>query len=631
MPSLKGILLSIAVLAALIVTILAGCAGVSDLSHASARQRTFILYGNEDPEDLDILKERLDLFAGKNGYSLEQSAGTYTLRLPASLGRSDKLLASSVDIFLASPCQINVVCTSPNGRVSDTVFTAAELSRNNCLSMKVEELPVENETAAGEDLLTLDMNTPPSRRLILKLSQETADSLRSLESKGSELFLRDNNLYPGYERDYYVGIWTLEPDPDDPCLFYTDYNETDCLYGNEELLFYNLTHDPPAHRFNNRPVDDIIWEDPEDNTSSGAYQCREDALEDSFLFFRLNQALYADQLAQIKMLLLRRLDLLESPYAYGQTDSGSICVKIQSSRINMSVLKLLTSCDYSPISLKVQGTAAQLRPKYLHVRYDKEASALEIFLPSEAAAELNDLLHTLMQSSSGSKVPFQQIPIYLCVDNTPVARCTTDVFFDPGHMIFREIYMPVSSEDISWFAALVDEAANQHPKSVSSVYLSYFYDHKIERDTFDPYVTFPLKQRSPVSESEIAAKMREILPGTQVHLSDDSRILDLHMNLPLNEDLIERIFTLAPRLYEASSLNKEFFDIVRIYPFEPEGDERCWLIFEKDSDGSVSFSGYLFNGRLTPYKDEIIKAIEKDTFFRTMIPDQYSGWVYRDF
>lgn len=631
MPSLKGKILFIAVLAALIVTVFSGCARPSGFSYSSVREKAFILYGNEDPDDLEILKQRLDLFAGRDGYSLEQAAGTYTLRLPASLGHSDKLLTSCINGFVASPCQMSVVCITPGVSVYDIGFTAAELSRENCLSMKVEELPVENEIEAGEDLLTLDMNTPPSRRLILQLSQETADSLRSLKASGCEFVLKDNNFYPKYKAYNPSAMWAFIPDPDDSGLFYIDYNETDCLYGNEKLLFNNLTHDCPAHPFNCLPVDDIIWEDPENTTSSGANQCREDALEDSYFFFRFDQPSYPDELSQLKLLLLRRLDLLESPYCFGMTDSGSICVKIQTSRINEAVLSLLTTLSYSPIRLKVTGSSEQLWPEYIHIYYDADSSAFEVYLPSEDASELNDMLHAQMQSPTGAKVPFQQIPIYLCINGTPVARCTTDVFFDPGHLTFNEIYMPVNKKDIPWFAALVDEAANQHLQSYYLMHLSYFYDHKSERDSFGSYVTFPLKQRTPVSVTEITAKMQEILPETKVQLSGDSGILDLHMNLPLDENLVERIFSLAPRLYEASSLKKEYFDAVRIYPFDPEGDEQCCLVFKKNSDGSISFSGYLFNGRLAPYKDKIAEAIEKDTFFRTMITDQYSGWVYRNF
>lgn len=45
----------------------------------------------------------------------------------------------------------------------------------------------------------------------------------------------------------------------------------------------------------------------------------------------------------------------------------------------------------------------------------------------------------------------------------------------------------------------------------------------------------------------------------------------------------------------------------------------------------VAITGSLFNGRLAPYKDEIAAAIEKDTFFKSLISDDYTGWVYRDF
>ena len=621
-PSLSGRLLFCTVVTALIMAVLTGCAGASGINTSSEKQKTFVLYGNEDPDDLEILKQRLDLFAGKNGYSLEQTAGTFTLRLPASLCRSSRLLNGCITYFLVSPCHMNITY-DPSDSSSYSVYTAAKLTRENCLSMKVVELPVENEIEAGDSLLTLDMDTPPSRRLILELSQETADSLRSLISCGGKLYIAENNIYPN---SLLFNSYGLEADPDESCLFYIDYNETDCLYNNENLFFFNLTHDPLAHPFRGYSVDEIVWEDPEENTTSGAYQCRTEALKDSYLFFMLDHDALSEQFSQLKMLLLRRLDLLQSPYAYGQTDDGSICVKIQSSRINRTILSLLLPDKYHPMTLKVQGSTGYLKPEYLHVQYNAEKSALEVSLSSEDASELNDMLQAQIQSPTGAKVPFQQIPIYLCVDGTPVARCTTDVFFNPELLSFREIFMSVSDEDIPWFAVLLEEAANQHPERHLFVYLDYFYAHENDEDFYDSSVTFPLQQWSPFSEAEIAAKMQKILPTAQVQLSEDSSNLRIHMNLPVDENLVSNIFSLVPDLLKASALNKEYYDSVQIYPFEPEGDERCWLNFNRRADGTVHFSGLLYNGRLTPYKEEIEKAIKEDTFFKSMILDEYDGW-----
>ena len=621
-PSLSGRLLFFTVVTSLIMAVLTGCAGASGINTSSEKQKTFVLYGNEDPDDLEILKQRLDLFAGKNGYSLEQTAGTFTLRLPASLCRSSRLLNGCITYFLVSPCHMNITYDPPDISGFKT-YTAAKLTRENCLSMKVVELPVENEIEAGDSLLTLDMDTPPSRRLILELSQETADSLRSLISCGGKLYIAENNIYPN---SLLFNSYGLEADPDESCLFYIDYNETDCLYNNENLFFFNLTHDPLAHPFRGYSVDEIVWEDPEENTTSGAYQCRTEALKDSYLFFMLDHDALSEQFSQLKMLLLRRLDLLQSPYAYGQTDDGSICVKIQSSRINRTILSLLLPDKYHPMTLKVQGSTGYLKPEYLHVQYNAEKSALEVSLSSEDASELNDMLQAQIQSPTGAKVPFQQIPIYLCVDGTPVARCTTDVFFNPELLLFREIFMSVSDEDIPWFAALLEEAANQHPESNLFVYLDYFYAHENDEDFYDSSITFPLQQWSPFSEAEIAAKMQKILPTAQVQLSEDSSNLGIHMNLPVDENLVSNIFSLVPDLLKASALNKEYYDSVQIYPFEPEGDERCWLNFNRRADGTVHFSGLLYNGRLTPYKEEIEKAIKEDTFFKSMILDEYDGW-----
>ena len=631
-----GKLRVLTVLAILIAAAFSGCSNALRTYDPSEKQKTYILYGNDDPEDLKILKHRLDMFAGKDRYSLELNDGAYTLRLSASLCSSDQLLTACLESLLASPCRLRAACSmlyNDNWLSMARLITVAQPAPENYRGMKVEELSEDNEISGTDGPLTLDMNTPLTRRLILKFDEETAGSMRAAIDQGCNLCLKDNAVYDGYETKRYDFEMPLTVCPDDPDSFYADYNETDFLYGNEDLFYYNLTHDTLSRPYNYCEVDEIHWEDPEESTSSGSNQCREDDLDSPFLFFQLSSynKPSADERSQVRMLLLRRLDLLSSPYAYGQTDDGSICIKIQSPKINRAVLTLLTSCSGSPICLTIPGSSQELKPNYMHVQYDPDTPAFEVSLPSEAASELNDMLHAQMQSTAGANAPFQQIPIFLCAGSTPVARCTTDVFFDPANMTFKEIYLPEDSGEIPWFTSLVQESANLYQYSLPDLDLDYMYFHDSEGDTFGSSVEFSLQQSSPVSESEIAARMQKILPGTQVKLSVDSGTLTIHMNLPVDENLISSIFSLVPKLLEACSLNKQFYKHVQIYPFDPIDDERCWLVFDKKTDGGVSFLCFLINGRLTPYKDEIAKAIEQDSFFKTMIGDFATGWVYRDF
>ena len=636
MPFLAVKIVVLTFLTILIAAAFSGCTKALRTGNFSDKQKTYILYGNDDPEDLEILKHRLDLFAGKDRYSLELNGGAYTLRLPASLSSSDQLLTQCLEELLTSPCRISAACSPLNtGRNLSMarIITVEQPVPENCRGMKVEELSADNEISGKDGPLTLDMNTPPTRRLILRFDEETADRMRIAIGQGCNLCLKDNTCYVGYETNRYSSEWPLTVCPDDPDSFYVDYNETDFLYGNEDLFYYNLTHEVLSHPYNYCEADEILWEDPEESTSSGSNQCREDDLESSFLFFQLSSfhKPSADERSQVRMLLLRRLDLLSSPYAYGQTADGSICVKIQSPRINMAVLTLLASCSRSPMRLTIPGSSQKLSPKYMHVQYDPNTPALEVSLPSEAASELNDMLHAQMQSSTGANAPFQQIPIFLCAGSTPVARCTTDVFFDPANMTFREIYLPEDSGEIQQFTDLVQESANLHQSSLPDLDLDYLYLHDSKSDTFGASVIFPLQQRSPVSESDIAAKIQKILPEAQVELSDDSRTLTIHMNLPVDDKLVSRIFSLVPELFEACALKKQFFEHILIYPLDPAGDERCLLTFDKKTDGSVSFLGLMCNGRLTPYKEEIAESINQDSFFKAMIGDYGTGWIYRDF
>ena len=201
------------------------------------------------------------------------------------------------------------------------IITVAQPAPENCRGMKVEELSADNEISGKDGPLTLDMNTPPARRLILEFDEETAGSMRAAIDQGCDLCLKDNTFFVGYETNRYSSEWPLTVCPDNPDAFYVDYNETDFLYGNEDLFYYNLTHDTLSRPYNYCKTDEILWEDPEESTSSGSNQCREDDLNSSFLFFQLSSynKPSADERSQVRMLLLRRLDLLSSPYAYGQT------------------------------------------------------------------------------------------------------------------------------------------------------------------------------------------------------------------------------------------------------------------------------------------------------------------------
>ena len=615
--------------------------------------KTIILYGNDSPADLEILKNRLDVFTGKGRYSLTEEKNHLELCLPFSKALTDDRIELLLEKYLIEPGPHYAACAPPGvNSFIESNYTVAAVTPEDISHIDINDISNAGNSLPTDEFLQVPVLEPgetPVHRFRLKLKDSAASRLRQVLERGDDLFLLSLRIYDNYNTNkYYSEGWELKGDPDDHNTFYIEYSDSDELYGNERILKYNLTHASLTQPYNYCLMDEVKWTDPDTGISSGDYQRKENEIGDNWYYFQAssNEAIAADERADIEHLLCRRLDLLESPYAIGYTQQGDICVRIRSDRINRRVVNLLTELNSrNRYCLKIPCADYNLSPHYSKINYDTRSSSFLVTLPDEDLGSLEDIV----RGSSGK----EPVDLYLCTDDGPVGRTSfslpaesnelqfSDTVFnrkkddsvdrEKGESLVRE---KGESDDYSWFTALIEGLADV---DFSFTYLTndFYYRHEAGTDIFNDPDSYPLKEEIIVSIEEIEKKIRQLLPQAEVRLSYDSNTLDIHMNLEHGENLPDRIYEYAPRLLEICSLKDSYFFCVRIYPCEYKEDERAWLVFSKstkEGKTDISFSGYFFNGRMDAYADRILELEKTNSFFRDMIIDpRYDGWKVRDF
>ena len=607
--------------------------------------KTIILYGNDDPADLEILKNRLDVFAGKRNYSLTEANGCLKLCLPFSKALDYNRIKIILETFLTEPGPSYAACARPGvNSYIESHYTVAAVTPEDISHININDISNAGNSLPTDEFLqvpVLETGEARTHRFYLKMKDSAASRLRQVLERGDNLCLLNHCIYDNYNTNkYYIEGWELKGDPDDHSTFYIEYSDSDELYGNERILKYNLTHASLSQPYNYCLIDEVEWADPDTGIYSGKYQRREDEIGDSWYYFQtgFNKAIAADERADIEHLLCRRLDLLESPYAIGHTQQGDICVRIRSLRINKRVVNLLREVNaMNRYYLKIPCADDYLSPDYSKIHYDSKSSSFVITLPDEDLERLEDSV----KGSSGK----EPVDIYLCTDDGPVGRTSFSLQTESNELQFSNTVFnrekgdnvdrqKSENEDYSWFAALLDGSAGLD-SSISLLFNNYYFRHDAGTDIFNDPDSFPLKEEKIVSVEEIEKQIRQLLPQAEVGLSYDSNTLNIHMNLEHGEDLPDRIYEYAPRLMEICSLKDSYYSNVRIYPCEYKGDERAWLVFSKstkEGKTDISFNGYFYNGRMDAYADRILELEKTNSYFRDMIINpEYDGWTLRDF
>ena len=280
----------------------------------------------------ELLKERLNVFAGGKAYQITEQEGTFELYLPADLF-GNETVENVLRCYLTRPVRLYL-----QDKSSST--DAMEVPRDALAGVEVL-----TGSIPGVDASEHGIEDTTYRYIKLVLSNEFAEAHQETYSAWKNpIFSQDVEDFPNYY------FYHLTFPAGDGKTFYLLNNDNGGRGTFTDLVAFNLQHDsyPESISFNVDLNSMIQWETAlEDGTYKGKLQCGANDFEEGTITFTLKY--YGDDMTEGKLLDLRNalgtnLDALGQPYAFGMQIDGTnsvFAIKTLPARINDDIVELL--------------------------------------------------------------------------------------------------------------------------------------------------------------------------------------------------------------------------------------------------------------------------------------------------
>lgn len=583
-------------------------------------------------EDLELISKRLDYIIGKNRYSFKKEND----RLLLSFSEEELKglpVNEFLEFFILEPGQMNI-------SEEDFIYALHSIAypeQEDILSVEIKQdyqqkiLNVESEQQTEEDGEVISDQS----YLEIRFSSEIATTLKQYlnSSDAGELYLINNMIYDDYETNMITSNgYQIYPDKEDFSVWYLPYSPDDYLTGFEDAFIYNLTHEYLHQPFNYYIQENEEWQNIAECDYPGNLQCNaEDFTEDSYTvqYSYNTKRMTKDESGYLERFMKSKLDIIGEKYSFGQNEKGAFFVKMPASRINKQMLK--TIGDSRTLYLEYGNEKWSLSGHDIVV-YHSESQSLTVFLESPDTIRKNT-------KESGKN-------LFLYLEDLPIAVLHVDEPILSDEIIFHQFCFDDKKEitdENRWFLdylSLILENKRDNTEKYKNLGLEledYCYNDKEYSDDshfgLKPSYIYDLFYNIKKEEKII----HEICPEATIDTEIETKRIKVNLNHPFNDELISDSMKDIRKIYEAIDFENSLYQDLWFYPFDPEKDERAWIIFSKNSwqqeETKISFDGYFGNGRVERYLDDLRKFASKDTFFKNYIDSSEdnmigSGWHF---
>lgn len=517
------------------------------------------------------LKERLDIFCGDAGYKLEVVEDKVDLYLP-------KERLGDHDIYYILRAYLT--------RAADLYAFRAD-GGNNPEKFKLER----------EDLAEVVRVDGENQGIKLVLTQECAEKYQhEIKEWGENLcFGQDMSVSSYY---YYTTIAE-----GDGRTFYLVHEDLEGVLG--DLVCYNLTHEPLEESFSfwidlSYKAD---WECVDGNEKAGGFQRDVQKITGDMItvyLHGLSEDLSEGERLDMEMVLKKRLDTLEQPYAFGW-EGDSAAIKTNTARMGLPIIQALGNSYGVTIRSGLAEEKIYSSSK-CEISYEKnEDGAYQILLPMKETMPEGEII--------------------LLIDKYPYFSGHMETTEAGNVLVFDQTYLPEKgavTEENLWVAKFVEQifCGTELPRSL----YAYRDDYFLFSD--DPSHVEDI--RYGVGYNDLLAEYQEKVQQTIAQKAevwiDQNNKLCVKYDLEVNETLPEEALRLGKETYEAVGFKDSVFEELCIY-FVTEDDEeheRLRIIFDKLFNSCIYVRGIFANGRLERYKERFFKEKEQDPFYQEM-------------
>lgn len=551
----------------------------------------------EYEDSLKVLKERLQVLAGKGRYVIRQEKDNTISIITPSRIYEEMSAAETARLQLACPGSTSLVNPGDAAQV----------------------YPLQPEDIRR---VTVDAE---AQQLEVVLTDEKAEELSYvIEDMGSEVwFGTDVERAQSLEESW--NYWTASIGEDGKTFCVDASQKTEQQM---ELQKYNLTHEGFLQPFDVYCGTDIIWDQFEDGMLSGENQKTEEEMGDPAVYLRYvcrgndKNELDLEERHQIGAVFKKRLDALGIDYALGREEnSETIVVKIAGEDLHTGLMTLLGDTG-SLVQVNDNWSTLCYTPYDSFWLKEQEDGTWKIVISySEySRQEARETLEEMIAQGSDT--------LYLDINGYRIAQCPLNSQTDPAALTFETTCLDesgkITEDNLGQFSYLQALAESES--------LSVYYElSRIDRTEADRKLDLSLSSRSgkyllPQDSRQferLEAMAEKINKNIQItETASGIRCLKFTLSLPYNQNLAEVFISQVKELYQEGDLGSGIYDQILMEWKDADWEHKEYLqvSFQKDYEKRAMTLGvYMRNGRLDEQALQLRESLETDEFYRGFI------------
>lgn len=552
---------------------------------------------------IDILKERISIFAGDSKYSLDIHNDEIDISIPLKkFDRTDVQEYLRCYLSRAIKLYLHDSDSDETMEIQRSDIKNLEYLRGSIEGLDPDEFfpsYVLEETASLSDM-------GEYYYFEITFTDEFQQKIREKFGTNSGSLILSQDVESNPDKYYYYQLFSGK----DGTFYFADYHQDDTTAA---LIQHNYTTEPMEGSFYVNILLPVEWEYTAETGEYGANQCDEDQITGPQVILQydvvstdVTEGNDRDALAAFR----KRLDALGTPYAMGHTVSTDhgVTVKMAPDLLNNQIVNMIGS-SFNPVSLENKFYPSVTVDKNAF-SYDQENGIYTIEV-SLNKFELDSWKNVLKQIGKSQCTDF-----YLTVGNLPVARCTPEaaqVSLDTGMLYFDNLFVwgiDVLTEEYGYLLDFLQELISGEKMPVA---FSLEGARLVNVENADH--VFGLQSVIEKRQEELQEKILQVCPTARISV-DDSGYLKVWLELETNDSMPEDSIALIKQIYEMVDFENDVC-YKNLY-VRCDAQNNIGFFFRVDQYGTHTVTcEYLFNSDSfkQEYGEQFRQLVENDPFF----------------
>ena len=573
-------------------------------------------------EAIEILKGRMDVFAGTGGYQMEVDDDKVQLYIRKTRF-ADKEIKYTLRCYLTRAINLSLCGVTEDGALVGE--ESMPLTRAN-----IEKVEIKEGTIEGMDGQKYGIEEDSYRYVEIVLDDEFLEKLSGEMGRwqNEAVLVQD----AGSSEACYCPIrWTEDGKALEVLI--TDFDGKFI-----DVAAYNWSNPPLSDSFTfSIDVENIAeWEEAK-GEDKGRYQRGAEELRGQTVTILYRS--YEEEISEGEWLdtinaFRKRLDLLEQPYAIGRyVEDGKtmVAVKTELEHMGLPVMQLIGE---RRSIIQLQGSLSNRDLSSASISIEESGNGTYQVMVEADSSELEEVkqISELLEKKGGGNLS-------VSVNHLPYVQEFVDKAITDGKLVFSELVFSedkkITDENV-WMAQLLKETLSGSKMP---------YDFEVERMVFNPDAKGEAADGSQfgcttsLEAESMEEKVKKIDESIEVSFSADNSI-SVFLHLPVDGTLPEKALELVRQIYKESGFVDSVYSGIGFYLADEDNAarERARIFFTKQyngysdsekeiEDGEIYVHGIFTGGRMEQWKDDFKERVSKSKFIKKYT-GEYTSWYY---